>query len=51
MSASGLKEWRDEEWWHPDAIAARRAVGEQFGVADPDKVMAQVNEICSTRLP
>lgn len=37
--------WQDEYWW-----VKQRATAEEFGVPDPDKVLAQVNEICATRL-
>lgn len=49
-----------EHWWERPARGytvveqtpeQRREVGEQFGIPNPDKVAAQVDEICATRLP
>lgn len=37
--------WQDEYWW-----LKQRTIAEEFGVPDPDKVLAQANEICATRL-
>ena len=47
---SGDSPWESEYWWTPERQAMRRHTSEEFGIADPDKVMAQVNEICATRL-
>jgi hypothetical protein len=56
-----ISEWSHEYWWERPrtsgvSVAAqtpeqRREIGEQFGIPNPDKVAAQVNEICATRLP
>jgi hypothetical protein len=56
-----ISPWSEEYWWinhrerqgitvRPPTQAEQRDIESRFGVADPSKVAAQVNEICATRL-
>lgn len=62
MAAGDMSPWPEDYWWEQRVADANRGItvhegtreerhdrGEQFGVPNPDKVMAHVNAICESR--